>query len=64
MHFHVEKAGAWEIRVNILATTADLLVYEVRWGPGPTGRQRRELRRRVVEYREALIEEWQTKVQP
>ena len=62
MHFHAEKPDQWEIRVDILATTAEELVFTMRWCSGPSGREQKALRKQVVAHRLALVSEWSTKV--
>lgn len=65
-HFHVKRAGEWEIRVFIETTTSRELafstVFEKR--PGPSRATRRTLAALVVEHGEALLLEWEDKVQP
>lgn len=60
-HFHVKKAGEWEISVHILETREQRLAYELKWGTGPSGRLQGTLARLVVVHREALYEEWSRK---
>jgi hypothetical protein len=62
MHFHAEKTDQWEIRVDIMATTSAALSFTTRWGSGPSGREQKALRQRVVAHRLALVAEWSSKV--
>ena len=64
-HFHVRRPGAWEIRVNILATTSESLAYSFKWprnGATVPGRLQKQLREATSEHRAALLTEWQEKV--
>ncbi len=64
-HFHVRKPGDWEIKVNILATTDDQLAFTFKWprnGATVSGRLQKELRTQTVAHREALLKEWESKV--
>lgn len=62
-HFHVKKAGEWEMKVYFLESTRESLSYEVKWGRGPSGRLQAEIARRVITRREALLDEWERKTQ-
>lgn len=64
-HFHVSKAGHWEIRVRILSTTRDVLDWEYKWQkkqPGPSAKDLKAFRRAVCASRDKLLAEWQQKV--
>ena len=64
-HFHVRRAGEWEIKVRILTTTVRHLDWEAKWPPdfsGPRRPLRMMLAGLVVEHREILLEEWERKV--
>lgn len=64
-HFHARKPGAWEIRVNILTTTASSLAFSFKWprqGADLPGRLQKQLREATILHRLALIAEWQRKV--
>ncbi len=64
-HFHAKKTEHWEIRVSILETTEDSLMFDSVWPQGldyVPRRIRRILGRLVVENREALLSEWEQKV--
>ena len=64
-HFHVRKAGEWEIKVHILTTTSDRLEFNFKWprsGASVPGRLQKQLREATVGCREALLTEWETKV--
>lgn len=64
-HVHVRRPGEWEIRVDLLLTGSDWLEYSVKWPrsfAGPKSKMERTIRDMVVQYREALLEEWDTKV--
>ena len=57
-HFHVKKAGDWEIKVHVLETTAHDLSFEVKWGKGPSGKLQSGLAKEVAKHRDALYTEW------
>ncbi len=65
-HFHAVRRGEWEIRVYILTTTADKLHFDVKWpkkpGAGPDRRVLRVLCARVHGHRDALLAEFEQKV--
>ena len=64
-HFHVRRAGEWEIKVRILTTTSNRLDWEPKWPPhfsGPQRSLRRTLAVLVAQHRVALIGEWERKV--
>lgn len=63
-HFHVMRKGAWEARIRFLEVTADTLTFDIIRGQGPSRAEREELRRLVVQHREALLREWERKVCP
>jgi hypothetical protein len=60
-HFHVKKAGEWEIRVNILETQERQLSYELKWGRGPNGKLQGTLASLVAKNKDALYKEWSDK---
>lgn len=62
-HFHVEKAGEWEVKVNFLMDASEM--FEVVWAERtgrPSKRDLRELTAAIVAERHHLLEEWQVKV--
>ncbi len=64
-HFHVRRAGEWEIRVFIVSTSEAHLDYDVVWPKrlkGVTSKTRKELRKSVTQHKAALLEEWEEKV--
>ncbi|RDV37718.1 DUF4160 domain-containing protein [Bradymonadaceae bacterium TMQ3] len=65
-HFHVRKAGEWEIRVYVLTSNrVDGLDYEWVWPRGSThinGRLIRALLREIEAHRAELLAEWEVKV--
>ncbi len=64
-HFHVNKSCKWEIRVNILATTNQTLVYTFKWprtGASVSGKLQKLLRQATVQHRAVLVAEWEAKV--
>ncbi len=64
-HFHVRKPGRWEIRVFFLRCSQQKgLIFDLKWPPntGPSGKEKREILKLVVENRSALLMEWQKKV--
>jgi hypothetical protein len=58
-HFHVKRAGEWELKVNFLE---DKDLFELEWGDAPSGKVLRDLKKLVVAHRAALLAEWETKV--
>ena len=60
-HFHVKKAGEWEIRVHILETRERQLSYQLKWGAGPSGKLQGTLAMLVVKHRHVLYDEWSRK---
>jgi hypothetical protein len=61
-HFHVKRAGKWEVRVYVRETTPTKCAFSVKWGIGPTGREQRTLAALVATHRMALLDEWERKV--
>ena len=59
-HFHVKRAGAWELKVNFLAD-ADVM-FELQWGTAPKAKLLRQIADAVRANRDALLAEWQAKV--
>jgi len=65
-HVHVARPGEWEIRVDILETTEDELVFDVKWPGnyrGPSRPVRKALCALICAHREDLLEEFERKVQ-
>jgi hypothetical protein len=62
-HFHIKKAGRWEIRVYFLSCTEQELNYKFKFpkkpnrDEGPTGRERRDILKAVLKHRAALLKE-------
>jgi hypothetical protein len=62
-HFHVEKAGEWEIKVQFLMDDDEM--FEIVWTAHegrPSRRDLRELLAAVRERRPGLLQEWHEKV--
>ena len=59
-HFHLEKAGLWEIRV-FFRRSANTMI-ELVWGNGPRGKEQRAIVMDVEANRENLEKEWSQKV--
>jgi len=60
-HFHVKRAGEWELRVYFLETTAGVLAHEMKWGAPPAAKLLSQIAQEVVDHREALLAEWERK---
>ena len=61
-HFHVEKSGAWELRVFFLRDGDDM--FDLAWGKsGPSGKLKKQIEKRVDAHRDALLEEWEAKTE-
>ena len=64
-HIHVRRPHEWDIRVSLLLTTEKHLDYVVKWPRtfiGPARKVRRQICALVTEHRDALLEEWDEKV--
>lgn len=63
-HFHVKKAGHWEIRVFILTCHKKKLDFNVKWSKKgkPTAAEKRKILEQVLVGRQKLLEEWEEKV--
>lgn len=61
-HFHVERAGEWEVRVMLLF--GSVAAIESRWGPAPSRSDRRKILRFLEKHRTELLEEFERKVRP
>jgi hypothetical protein len=61
-HFHVKKAGEWEIRVSFLESTEKGLPFEVKWGIGPNRHEQKVIAGLVRAHRAVLLAEWELKV--
>jgi hypothetical protein len=62
-HFHVKKPGAWEIRVFIESTQKKSLDFNVIFArKEPTSAEKTKIAALVVDHREELLQEWETKV--
>jgi hypothetical protein len=60
-HFHVERAGEWEVRVFFLRDEASMI--EVKWQlKTPSQKVLRKLCAGAAQVRAALLEEWEQKV--
>lgn len=58
-HFHVKRAGEWELKVKFLE---DNDLFELEWGEAPSSKVLKGIKRLVSANREALLAEWETKV--
>ncbi|WP_422662007.1 DUF4160 domain-containing protein [Pannus brasiliensis] len=64
-HFHAYKRGAWEIRVFFLSCSQEKgLDFEPKWPPDPalSSKEKKQILKYVLEYRAALLIEWENKV--
>lgn len=59
-HFHAKDEGEWEIRVKFTEDETEML--ELVWGDEPSGKVLRKLKKAVRQYRDALLTEWEAKV--
>jgi hypothetical protein len=59
-HFHVKKEGKWEIKA--MFTVGEKEMFEHEWGDIPSGKVLRALKKAVQEHRDALLAEWEEKV--
>ena len=59
-HFHIKRAGEWELKVNILAGTDAM--FELQWGSFPRAKVCRQIAQQVTAHRALLLLEWQSKV--
>jgi len=60
-HFHIKRAGKWELKVNFLENEDEVL-FEREWGELPSSKVRKEIKRLVIANRAALLAEWEAKV--
>jgi hypothetical protein len=61
-HFHINKVGEWEIRVNVLGTRKNGLKFEVVYGHGPSGRIQKTIASLVAANKKRLLKEFEKKV--
>jgi hypothetical protein len=62
-HFHAKRRGQWEVRVNFLASSTSQMFEVVRpRGKAIPNRDIQILQEKVNNYREALLKEWEKKV--
>lgn len=59
-HFHVKRAGEWELRVGFAEEASRM--FDVKWGSGPDARTLRRIARSVEAHRLELMAEWEAKV--
>jgi hypothetical protein len=59
-HFHVQREGDWELKVQFLAGEGDM--FELQWGTSPKAKVLRQIAGAVQANRAALLAEWQAKV--
>lgn len=59
-HFHAKRQGEWELKVYFLLATDAM--FELEWGHPPKAKLRREIAKAVSANRDALLHEWETKV--
>ena len=60
-HFHVKRVGEWEMKVNFLEQNEDE-VFELVWGDCPRSKVLKTIQKAVTANRDALLAEWETKV--
>lgn len=58
-HFHAEKPGVWHVRVRFLRDRSEM--FDVEWGK-PRAKELREIAALCERNREALLSEWEAKV--
>ena len=64
-HFHVRKAGQWEIRIYFRSCTESRLDFDEKFRlgkRGPSGKDRALVLREVLNHRDELFREWEQKV--
>ena len=64
-HFHVKKAGWWEIRVAFLECRDGHMEWEMKWrkkGNGPNGKERKAILDSLLAHKAELLAEWEAKV--
>ena len=61
-HFHVKRAGEWELKVNFTEGAAK--VFELQWGDAPGAKVLKQITKMVTENRSELLAEWEAKVNP
>jgi hypothetical protein len=59
-HFHVKREGEWEIKVKFAEAEEEM--FERQWGEIPSAKTLRLLKKAVTTHREALLAEWEAKV--
>lgn len=61
-HLHVEKPGAWEVKVSFLRDSTEMI--ETLWSKrkGPTKANLKMIATAVEAHRDALLGEWEDKV--
>ena len=59
-HFHAKREGEWEIKVKFAEGEEEM--FEQEWGDTPSGKTLRQLKKAITTHREALLAEWEAKV--
>lgn len=59
-HFHAKREGDWEIKVKFAEGEEEM--FEQEWGITPSSKVPRQLKKAVERNREALLREWEAKV--
>lgn len=64
-HFNIERRGEWGIKVYFLLSDSTSLNYEIVWQNkqhGPSSKELAVFRQYVIDNKEHLLKEWETKV--
>ena len=56
-HFHIQKAGEWEAKVEFLSDVGDMFKFEP-WSTVPSSRLVRRMEKIVALRRESILDEW------
>jgi hypothetical protein len=59
-HFHVKRAGEWELKVKF--TEGEAQMFDLAWGTTPKAKVLREIAKNVQAKRVELLAEWEAKV--
>jgi hypothetical protein len=62
-HLHVTKPGEWSIRVFVLESSHDAPTFDFVFGRRIPGPVMKALGKAISEHRQALLREWEEKVQ-
>lgn len=61
-HFHVKRDGQWEYRVFFQEEESQRM-FDQKWGRLLSKADKKLLREKVIQHREAIFKEWEEKVQ-